>query len=276
VRAKRPKEDLGGEQSPWKDRASPRRKRRGTQRTRRRSKALKSATPRLDSRAWRSGNGRLHRRARSSPAPGHPRGGQGRSQRAADVQIGSPGSGPVRVRECPAASQDLRIPDGHPLSGGAGAASAVLPLRRESREGEGLRREGQPPGGFGREATSRWNGRARARSGARHSGATAAPRRGELAPTAPTSSRDWAPASGSPGPGARRPHALGERIGASRCEAARGEWNGRRARAAVTRYGCWRGEFFEGCELRRGEGARRAGRPSGHGWRSGSETRRTP
>jgi len=39
--------------------------------------------------------------------------------------------------------------------------------------------------------------------------------------------------------------------------------NGRKATAAVMRYGCWRGEVFEGCELRRGECPRRAAPPSG-------------
>lgn len=38
------------------------------------------------------------------------------------------------------------------------------------------------------------------------------------------------------------------------------ESNGKRATAAVTRYGCWRGEFFEGCELRYGERAGEASR----------------
>jgi hypothetical protein len=36
--------------------------------------------------------------------------------------------------------------------------------------------------------------------------------------------------------------------------------NDRKATAAVMRYGCWRGELFEGCELRRGES-----NPSNHG-----------
>jgi hypothetical protein len=43
--------------------------------------------------------------------------------------------------------------------------------------------------------------------------------------------------------------------------------NNRKATAAVMRYGYWRGEFFEGCELRYGERA-------GDSWRSGPVLRR--
>lgn len=63
------------------------------------------------------------------------------------------------------------------------------------------------------------------------------------------------------------------RVGArpARCEPpGTGCGNGRRARAAAMRYGCWRGEPFEGCGPRRGEA--RAG--PGSRWRCGSSALR--
>jgi hypothetical protein len=44
---------------------------------------------------------------------------------------------------------------------------------------------------------------------------------------------------------ARTPTSVGTRAGQ--------DGNGRKATAAVMRYGCWRGEVFEGCEPRCGE-----------------------
>jgi hypothetical protein len=48
----------------------------------------------------------------------------------------------------------------------------------------------------------------------------------------------------------RRTKGVGTRLGVTRRSSGP---NGKRATAAVTRYGCWRGEFFGGCEPRCGE-----------------------
>jgi len=77
------------------------------------------------------------------------------------------------------------------------------------------------------------------------------------------SARD--PEPGSPGEGgAQTPREWRARRGESQREATCGaSGNGKKAMAAVTRYGCWRGEFFEGCESVAGKTRARTALPPG-------------
>jgi len=175
-----------------------RRKRWRPLRTRRRSKALKSATPRSIPRARRSGNGRLHRRvdraqhlvvARATC--------QSVRQRASGLTAGAGKEiledRPPGLRQQPhdRSSRVLDTAGGGPRntkcqatsgwSEGANRSAGARISRQVHRGGEGLRRRAGRATPVARPSRAR-RGRAMRRLGVGHFGAIAAPGNGEHAP----------------------------------------------------------------------------------------------
>jgi hypothetical protein len=213
----------------------------GSLRTRRRSKALKSATPRWSARARRTGNGRrLGGRSRDQPR-GHASGSRGArsGQPAPGSELGlGPGLASARGGH--------GSPDPRP---GEGARSRSGHLLRQVRAD---RRRGVSPGAGELAPTEPTNAAHRARARApRQRGM-----RGQRG-TVPSAGCSGGTRTGRTEQAADRGSGPGRRAGLEVAREASG--NDRRATAAVTRYGCRRGEFFEGYESRRGEGAGRAG-----------------
>jgi hypothetical protein len=235
-RAERAKEDLGGEQSPWKDRAIRRRQRRGIATDSSAEQGLEVGHSAVERAGVASRKRASHRRAKPSPAQGSLRWRRGVRRRGQDLRIRA-----AERREV--------------------ATAEVCARRRRQRDGEGLR-QGRGQRGSGREAPSRGDTGER---GAHprvcgHFGATAAPGREGACSRASTNAAHRAPARAPRERGVRDPRSKGRaraapaargrpggrrhRAGLWFCEGAglevarEARGNGKGATAAVTRYGC--------------------------------------